>query len=665
MPYLDLPQLTRHSTLIDMPVQDYQVSSATLGQQVADEFERRYDLPGILVMHQNRLLGMISRQKFFEQLGRPFGVALFMRRPIYELLQIIKVERLHLPHTCRIDEAVQAALNRPVGLVYEPIVVEYADQTLRLLDLHVLLMAQSQILALANNRIQEQKEAAEAANRAKSQFLANMSHELRTPLNAIIGYSDMLQEEATDSGQLEFVPDLEKIQRAGKHLLSLINDILDLSKIEAGKMELYLENFEVRPMLEDVVATIRPLVEQKANRLILEWGDNRGSMLADMTKVRQALFNLLSNACKFTEEGTIALKVSRETVAGLDWFSFEVTDSGIGMTTAQLSRLFEAFSQADASTTRKYGGTGLGLAITKRFCEMMQGDISVDSQPEKGSTFLIRLPAQTVLLVTESGLKPELEQLSARTGNLIVAIDDDPTVHDILKRSLSQEGFQIVSATGGEEGLHLVRQLRPNAVLLDVMMPGMDGWAVLTALKNDPELADIPVVMLTFIDNKTMGYALGVSDFLTKPIERERLSGVLRKHRGGPPSLVMVVEDDSPTRSLVRRMLEKEGRQVVEAANGRIALERMAQTRPDLILLDLMMPEMDGFQFVAELRQHPDWQAIPVVVLTAKDITAEDRTRLNGQVEKILQKGAYSREGLLTEVRQLVTASLTPQLLPI
>jgi signal transduction histidine kinase/CheY-like chemotaxis protein len=529
----------------------------------------------------------------------------------------------------------------------EGVVVAFSDITRRK-------AAESEVIR-ARDDAQSAKAEAEAANVAKSQFLANMSHELRTPLNAVIMYSELLQEEAVDRGVESFIPDLDKIRAGGKHLLSLVNGVLDLSKIEAGKMDLYLETFDIATMLSEVATTVAPLIQKKSNELVLLCPPDIGSMHADVTKVRQIFFNLLSNAAKFAENGTITIAVSREAEKG-GWVTFRISDTGIGMSAEQLGRLFQSFMQADASTTRKFGGTGLGLVISKRFCEMMGGDVTVESQPGHGSTFTVRLPGNLHNPALVNPLAPVATTGQAVLGiTTVLVIDDEPAVRDLMSRSLGTEGIRIVTASDGEEGLRKAKDLHPDLIFLDVMMPKMDGWTVLTALKADPIMMRIPVVMLTIVTNKEMGYVLGASEYLTKPIDRDRLADVIDKYRPKDPGrVVLVVDDDSATRQVLRRTLIRQGWSVIEAENGRVALERVATQRPSLIMLDLAMPEMDGLQFLAALRKDAVSAATPVVVLTSKDLTPDERLQLTGNVDRILQKGAYSREALVNEVKNIV-----------
>jgi signal transduction histidine kinase/CheY-like chemotaxis protein len=502
------------------------------------------------------------------------------------------------------------------------------------------------------------KDLAEEANRTKSGFLATMSHELRTPLNAILGYSEMLMETTEEAGHLDYTPDLHRINVAGRHLLALINDILDLSKIEAGKMDLLLETFPVDGMIRDVLTTIRPLIDTNNNTLTVTLAANLGSMRADLTRVRQILFNLLSNASKFTNRGTVFFSATRVVADGAEWIHFSVEDTGIGMTPEQMSRLFQTFSQADASTSRKYGGTGLGLVISRRLSRLMGGDISAESAEGRGSAFTVRLPAQVADDTVFEGL-PEAAAPSVGEGRTVLVIDDDPVWRDLMIRFLKREGFRVETAVDGEEGLRLARELRPAAITLDVVMPRVDGWAVLTALKTDPALRDIPVILLSILDNKEMGYALGAADCLTKPIDRDRLVAVLRRSLNlDATGSVLVVEDDDRTRQMIRSILEREGYTVTTASNGMLALEQLETSRPQVILLDLMMPEMDGFEFVGELHKHKQWCSIPIVIITSKDVTAEDHAKLTGRVQKILPKGAYDRNELLAEVRRLMATNV-------
>ena len=502
-------------------------------------------------------------------------------------------------------------------------------------------------------------EAAKAANLAKSGFLANMSHELRTPMNAIIGYSEMLIEDAEDDGNESAADDLKKIHSAGSHLLSLINDVLDLAKIEAGKTTIFLETFDVPKMVGEVVSTIDTLVKKNGNRLKVEVDAAIGEMRADITKVRQALFNLLSNAAKFTHNGVIRLVVQGEQKDGVAWIRMSVSDSGIGIPPEKIDHVFNEFSQADETTTRDYGGTGLGLPISRRFCHMMGGDITLESRIGEGSTFTIRLPLEVE--AEESDAEVETVPVvipEPGEDQVVLVVDDDPNALDLLGRTLQEAGVRVVTASEGQEALNLARTLRPAAITLDVLMPGMDGWEVLRELKADQETQDIPVIMVTMTDDRALGYALGATEFLTKPVQRTQLVQLLERYASEDTVCrALVVDDKRENRELLRRALEHEGWQVSEAENGQVALESLAEQAPSLILLDLMMPVMDGFEFVMEMHKLESSPDIPIVVVTAKDITEEDRCRLNGSVVGLIEKGGLNRESLLAQLRDQVTAT--------
>jgi signal transduction histidine kinase/CheY-like chemotaxis protein len=472
----------------------------------------------------------------------------------------------------------------------------------------------------------------ELASEHKSAFLASMSHELRTPLNAIIGYSEMLYETAQDEGQEEFLPDLAKIRDAGRHLLGLINDILDLSKIEAGKMDLYLEEVDLAGLVEEVRAIVEPLAAANANSLEIVCPTALGSLHTDRTKLKQSLLNLLSNAAKFTHRGRLALEI-KPTVGAI---SFIVSDTGIGMTAEQQGRLFQAFTQADVSTTRQYGGTGLGLAITKHFCEMLGGSIAVESAPGHGSTFTVTLPDRRPTLSAAAATLPEGAEHSA----LVMVVDDDPNARDLLATTVRREGYRVIEATDGESALALARQWHPNIVTLDVLMPRMDGWAVLTALKSDSELAEIPVVIVTVLEDRGIAVSLGAAEFLTKPVDRARLAATIRQHVYGS-GVVLVIDDEDESRSLARRHLERLGWKVAEAADGTAALHWLSHnSRPAMILLDLVMPGMNGFAFLEEAARNAETRGIPIVILTAMPLGATERELLAGRTREVIAKGA-------------------------
>ena len=530
------------------------------------------------------------------------------------------------------------------------------------LDLLQTFAAQS-VLAIENARlfseIDKKSRQLEIASQHKSQFVANMSHELRTPLNAIIGLTEMMVTNTGRFGTEKALEPLQRVHRAGSHLLGLINQVLDLSKIEAGKLDLNPEVVSLPPLIDEVIGTARQLAEQNKNKLTMICPRELAPLTVDPMRLRQILLNLLSNACKFTKEGEVSLTVTESNRDDRNWIDFAVRDNGIGMTEEQLGKLFQEFTQADASTARQFGGTGLGLAITQKLSRMMGGDVTVTSEAGKGSVFTVCLPAPNARKVAQENAASD--RAPADGHNHILVIDDDATARDLITHHLQHAGYQVVTATGGLEGIKKAKESRPMAITLDVMMPDLDGWAVLTALRRDAELADVPVIMATILDEQHRAATLGAAGYITKPIDRDRLLTLVKRFAApARPTRVLVVEDDATQRTRVRQWLESADWTIVEAESGSIALTQLRGERPDIILLDLMMPDMDGFQLVAALQQEKDWRDIPVIVITARDLTADDRARLNSGVERILVKDTFNPGQLVEQIRQIVGRNSRP-----
>ncbi|MGE0725029.1 MAG: response regulator [Alphaproteobacteria bacterium] len=511
---------------------------------------------------------------------------------------------------------------------------------------------------------QTARAAAERATQAKSEFLANMSHELRTPLNAIIGYSEILMEEAEDQGLDDFAPDLERIRTAGKHLLTIINDILDLSKIEAGRMDVHIEDVDLTPLAREVETLMRPLADKNGNTLEVAVPADIGHIRSDSTKIKQCLLNLGGNAAKFTSNGRIRVGIERMAQDDRDGVRFSIADTGIGMTEEQMAKLFRAFTPADSSTTTRFGGTGLGLAICKHFATMLGGDITVSSTPGAGTTFAMWLPDPAPgdiapMPVAVPAAAGRALARAAAAAHKILVVDDDVNVHNLLGATLGKEGFVVAHAYGGEEALVMARTERPSLITLDVMMPKIDGWSVLTALKSDPEVAHIPVVMVTINEDRSLGYSLGATEFVTKPIDRNRLVGIVRRFAAfGSKRSVLVVEDDPASRELMRRAVEAAGLEPSETGNGVEALDWLKRHGPPgLVLLDLMMPEMDGFGFLEAMRAEETWRDVPVVVVTAKTLTDQEHEYLSQRTRQIVMKGEHATVDLAEAIRTSIPAT--------
>jgi adenylate cyclase len=491
------------------------------------------------------------------------------------------------------------------------------------------------------------------ATRTKSQFLANMSHELRTPLNAIIGLTDMMREdaeEADDENLTELVEPLSRVHSAGKHLLGLINEILDLSKIEAGKIDIAPEDIDIATMVRDVLVTAKTLADRNNNVMSAECEPDLGTLHADPMRLRQICLNLLSNACKFTESGTITVNARIVASAGGLLLVLSVQDTGIGMSEEQLGRMFQEFSQADASTSRKYGGTGLGLAISRKLARMMGGDIEVTSELGVGTCFTLTLP-KGLAAVNETNIEQAFA-LARNSEGPVLVIDDELSARQIIERILKKEGIETVIATNAREGLQKAHEVRPCLITLDVMMPDLDGWWVLRHLKEDPELANIPVIMISIFEEQNRAFTLGASDYVTKPVDPARLRAALQKFGAKSTRKTgLIVDDDADARALMARVLNDQGWEVVEAENGIEGLKALDEYAPDIVLLDLAMPEMDGFGFMAALRERQISPRPAVLVVTAADLTEQDRQRLDGGVMAFLTKSESIREDITSALR--------------
>ena len=508
-------------------------------------------------------------------------------------------------------------------------------------------------LAVENARayaeLQKTAEQLKEVDRLKSQFLANMSHELRTPLNSIIGFSRVILKgidgPLTDMQRT----DLQAVYDGGQHLLGLINDILDISKIEAGRMELTFEDVDLHGIIKGVMSTAIALVKDKPIELQQSIPPDLPTIRGDARRIRQVLLNLVSNSSKFTEQGYIRVEAERHAAEVV----IAVADSGIGIPPDKIDVIFEPFTQADASTTRRVGGTGLGLSISRRLTEIHGGRIWVESTLDEGSTFYVafplEVPAEQVMSEVEGAEQPGTEQ---EDGKLVLCVDDDEGVITLFRRYLSKQGYRVVGLTDSTSTVERAAQLAPFAITLDVMMPRKDGWQVIQELKADPNTRHIPVIMCTIVGETEYGISLGAADYLIKPILEDELVAALEQlDRKEGRHLVLVVDDQKENRELLRRMVEsQEGYEVVEATGGQEAIEMVGQINPHVIILDLMMPDVDGFAVLEAVKSDKATRSIPIIVVTAKDLTQEERDILNRGVEALLQKGLFEQRELLADV---------------
>jgi signal transduction histidine kinase/CheY-like chemotaxis protein len=498
------------------------------------------------------------------------------------------------------------------------------------------------------------RDEARDASDQKTKFFANMSHELRTPLNAILGYGEMLYEDCEDLGYDDLLPDLKKITSSGSHLLSLINNILDLSKIEAGKMELFITSFEIENMIQTIKDVSEPLAAKNDNGFVINLDGAMGSMSQDETKLRQCLTNFLSNGFKFTKNGTVTLDVKSRLDGDTEFIDFAVIDTGAGMSAEGVAKVFEEYTQAERSTSANYGGTGLGLPISKKFAEMMGGDVVVTSEEGAGSVFTLSVPRECPEY-NEDEVDSNVINLDA-DDNLVVLVDDDVAMHDLIKRTISKLNLTLIGATNSEKGMELIREVKPKLILLDVLMPGRDGWSLLKECKTDTELKDIPVIMISQLNQSNLAASLGANDYLTKPIDRTHFVNTIQRllGTGGKDQKVLVIDDDKDVRELLSRLLKDAGYRPIDARDGKEGLER-TKDEPALIILDLEMPRMDGFEFLDNyIKDVSEEKRAPVLVFSGKDLTDVQEDLLKERVVGLVKKDDVSMDNLSKMIQGIV-----------